>query len=324
MADRELVPVFIPPLAFTLREVERQNGRALTAEDVEQVREQATCMMMPLAEAKALAESRGFRDVDPEDVWADWHRLKVQVTGRGYLPKIVLCVVGDARFAERAEALLTREKVEHEVRDADPRMPEAFEASASRLEPSFGFADAEAVEQHTHVVYALSANFGAGAAIEVSRRFFGLGAHLLDLCGGAAMKCDSSGIAHGRAKWLVLARDAVKANPAIAMPAAVRAFVRHPIGDDTHLWTCGMHLLGRPDLTIEREVIDEGEAARLFDAFAVYLLAECGDERHFASGHTFRADESSPRFRVTWEPCDGYAEDDLFFNSFGRYRFEKA
>src|SRR5215471_17005449 len=86
MADRELVPVFIPPLAFTLREAERQQGRALTAEDAEQIREQATCMMMPPSEAKRLAASRGFRDVDPEDVWADWHRLKVQVTGHGYLP----------------------------------------------------------------------------------------------------------------------------------------------------------------------------------------------------------------------------------------------
>lgn len=41
----------------------------------------------------------------------------------------------------------------------------------------------------------------------------------------------------------------------------------------------------------------------------------------FHSGHTFRLSETSPRFRLIWEECDGYDEDDYFFNTFGRWRF---
>jgi hypothetical protein len=314
----KLVPVFMPPLAQVLAAAEAKKGRALSARGVEKIRDKAVCMMMTRAEAAALRASRGFRDVDPEDVWADWHRLRVQLTGRGYLPKIVLCAVGDEGFGRRAERLLTKEKIEHEVRAANPRMATSFDASAFRLEPTFADSDREAVAKHARVVYALSANFTAGEAIATSRRFLALGARLLEACGGTALKCESSGIAHGRAKWLELSRDEDTS-------ALVRAFVQFPIGDSDDLWTCGMHLLGRPDLVIGRAVLgDDLESARLFDTFAVYVLTECGDDRPFASGHTFRCDADSPRLRATWEACEGYEEDSFFFNSFGRLRFAPA
>jgi hypothetical protein len=58
----------------------------------------------------------------------------------------------------------------------------------------------------------------------------------------------------------------------------------------------------------------------LFRPFALYLLAECA-EGTFGSGHTFSVSKGAPRYRVTWEPCTGYEEDDFFFNPFGRWRF---
>jgi hypothetical protein len=321
MPDEDLLPVFIPPLALVLANAAKQKGSDLGRDEVEAIRDRAMCMMMKRADAKTLEASRGFRDIEPEDAWADWHRLKVEVTGKGYLPKLILCVVGDAPFAERAKTLLAREAVEHEVRDADPRMRKSFEASAFRLEPSLDEGDLAAVANHTHVLYALSPNFTAGAAIATSQRFLALGARMLDECGGAAMKIESSGIAHGRTKWLALARASTGNDPDDAMAAAVRAFVQFPVGDAKDFWTCGMHLLGRPDFVVARDVLEPREAARLFDTFAVYLLAECGDERHFSSGNTFRCDTESPRLRATWEACEDYEEDEFFFNPFGRYRF---
>jgi len=322
MTERKLVPVFIPPLAALLGAAQKQRGGDLTTQEVTQIRDRAACIMMEPADAKALEASRGFRDVEPEDVWADWHRLKVQVTGHGYLPRIVLCLVGDARFAAQAEALLRSEKIEHEVRGADPRMLRSFEAAACRVEPSFAESDRVAVATHTNAVYVLSANFTAGAAIATARAMLAVGARLLEECSGAAMKCESSGIAHGKAKWLELARASARPDVVEATRAAVRAFVQFPIGDRERLWTCGMHLLGRPDLIADRAVLrDDFEVARLFDTFCIYLLAECGEERHFASGNTFQCDAASPRFRATWEPCQGYDEDEFFFNPFGRYRF---
>ena len=60
--------------------------------------------------------------------------------------------------------------------------------------------------------------------------------------------------------------------------------------------------------------------ARLFEGFANYLMAECANGE-FCSGDTFKADEKSPALRAGWEACAGYADDDLFFNPFGRWRF---
>jgi hypothetical protein len=61
-------------------------------------------------------------------------------------------------------------------------------------------------------------------------------------------------------------------------------------------------------------------AARLFETFALYLLMECPVGK-FASGHTFGVASGAPRYRLAWEPCNSYPEDDYFFNPFGRWRF---
>ena len=93
-----------------------------------------------------------------------------------------------------------------------------------------------------------------------------------------------------------------------------------------------MHLMGAADLIVLQEVIaatkaaDETAAtaaANLFRIFAVYLLSEC-PIGGFVSGHTFSVAAGTPRYHVTWEPCSGYAEDDFFFNPFGRWRFGMA
>jgi hypothetical protein len=92
------------------------------------------------------------------------------------------------------------------------------------------------------------------------------------------------------------------------------------LGDDDYT-SCGLHLLGQPDLIISRSLLSEADqVVNLFLTFALYLLSDC-PAGQFTSGHTFRVDADSPRYRVAWEECVGYAEDDLFFNSFGRWRF---
>jgi hypothetical protein len=81
-----------------------------------------------------------------------------------------------------------------------------------------------------------------------------------------------------------------------------------------------MHLLGKPDLIVANGMMPVMEAIELFNTFAMYLLAECPDGG-FASGHTFSASKTSPQFRLVWEQCTDYEEDEFFFNPFGRWRF---
>lgn len=319
------VPVFVPPLAACLAQAETLKGSRLTEAQVQQIRDEAICMLMAPERAAKLAESRGYVDVAPENCWADWHRLRVELTGNGYLPKIVLCVLGRADFESRSSHWLEAEGIEHEWRARDDRMPAAFRASACRWDPSLTKEDFAHIAKHSQVLYVLSRNFTAQDALGVSHGFLQLGRRLLE-AGAVAMKCESSGIAHGRAGWLELA---ARAELADSFPDLLRNYVQWPIGNGDDYYSCGLHLLGRPDLIASLELLGKAygsaedlgwKAVHLFRAFAHYLLAECPTGQ-FASGHTFSVDATSPRFRVIWEDCTEYDEDDFFYNPFGRWRF---
>ena len=120
------VPVFMPPLAAVLAHAEEVQGSRLTESEVMRIRDKATCIMMAPEDAAKLFESRGYRDVEPENCWADWHRLRVEYTGNGCLPKIVLCVLGDATLESQCSQLLESELLEHEWQGHDSRMVSAF------------------------------------------------------------------------------------------------------------------------------------------------------------------------------------------------------
>jgi hypothetical protein len=320
----DLVPVFMPSLASVLARAEALKGSRLTEDEILRIRDAAPCIMMAPADARKLVESRGYHDVNPENYWADWHRLRVQMTGDGYLPKIVLCVVGDEYLENRCRPILDADKTEYECSNRDKRMVRAFQASARRFDPSLTPEDLASITGHAKVLYVLSKNFTAEQAPAVSRSFLRLGGKLLG-AGAVGLKCESSGIAHGRSRWLELASEADTAD---FWPARFRAYVQMPIQNDADYYSCGLHLLGQPDLIISETLLRQaydtadhvGEAIDLFAIFALYLVGEC-QPGQFASGHTFSVKAGSPRFRVVWEECTGYDEDEFFFNPFGRWRF---
>lgn len=323
---KKLVPVFLPPLATILAAAETQKGSRLTETEVVAIRDEASCIMMEDGDAAKMAESRGFHDVVPENCWADWHRLRVQETGVGYLPKLMMCMLGDDDFEKVASRLLKKEGIEHESRGRDDRMMTAFQASMCRYDGTSTEKDRANIHKHTKVLYVVSPNFKAQDGPGICRDFLTVGARLLEL-GGLAMKCESSGISNGRSRWIELAEQARGED---SWAALLRAYVQMPIENDGDYYTCGLHLLGMPDLIVSRDVLKQGYGSdvdigwtsiHLFFVFAHYLLAECMPGQ-FVSGHTFSTDAKSPRFRVQWEDCTGYDEDDFFHNPFGRWRFK--
>lgn len=136
MSETDLIPFFMPSLAAVLANAEQAKGAALTEAEVIAIRDKATCIMMEREDAEQMEVSRGYRDVEPEDCWADWHRLRGQFAG-GYLPKLILCAVGDAHFAARAEALVRGCGAEFEVREHDPAVLESRSQNRSRWEAKF-------------------------------------------------------------------------------------------------------------------------------------------------------------------------------------------
>jgi hypothetical protein len=129
--DKELVAFFMPPLATMLAHAEKAKGSPLTASEVERVRDSAVGIMVKTAVAEAMVQSRGYRDVNPTTCWSNWHRLRSEMIG-GYLPEIVLCLVGAKDFPQRAQPLLDELGLKHEFREYDPLMSRAFVASDAR------------------------------------------------------------------------------------------------------------------------------------------------------------------------------------------------
>jgi hypothetical protein len=239
----------------------------------------------------------------------------------------IVCLVGQGLDFDGSEWLardvggdgfeVDREYSQHE---RDPRMAEAFRACADRVVPSFDDADWAAVDAHTDVLYLLSPAYTDGTAVNVAHRTLAATAALLR-DGAAAAKGECSGIAHGRDRWLELADRADAAghaeSPLLDLASALhQAWVRRPIGDAGWLYSCGMHLLGRPDIEFPD---DDQDWLDWMDALALYLLAEYPAEG-VRSGEGFRLSADGPRRVLRHTPCDRYDADDLFFNPYGYWR----
>jgi hypothetical protein len=78
--DEGLVPVFIPALAPLLLRAEQLKGSPLTEAEVLRVRDAANRVMMTPREAQNIEAGRGYQDLDPENCWAEWQRLRLELT----------------------------------------------------------------------------------------------------------------------------------------------------------------------------------------------------------------------------------------------------
>jgi hypothetical protein len=145
-------------------------------------------------------------------------------------PRHVLCVLGSGLELSEMQRIaagfggfvLDREYSEAEP---DPRMPGAFEASMAAV--SFDEADRDAVRSHDTVGYLLSAPLMRELAADTSRRLLAATAALVR-SGAAAVKNESNGLTHGRARWLALADDAAGATNKNLAAALVTAWVKRP------------------------------------------------------------------------------------------------
>jgi hypothetical protein len=79
MAEPQLIPVFIPALVTLLIRAEQLKGSPLTEQEVLDIRDNGVCMMMHVEDAQALAEKRGYDDLDPCHAWEDWQVARAQI-----------------------------------------------------------------------------------------------------------------------------------------------------------------------------------------------------------------------------------------------------
>lgn len=74
--EDDLILTPVPALVAVLLAEEKAKGEPLTKEEVEELRDQAECIAMPPHARKAVDESRGYQDIDPERVWEEWLRAR--------------------------------------------------------------------------------------------------------------------------------------------------------------------------------------------------------------------------------------------------------
>lgn len=80
-APDRLALTFMPALVAVLLAAERDAGRPLTQAEVEAIRDRAACMAMEPRHAQALERSRGYADLDPQLVWAQWQLARTALVG---------------------------------------------------------------------------------------------------------------------------------------------------------------------------------------------------------------------------------------------------
>ncbi|QNQ20013.1 hypothetical protein HF650_09705 [Kosakonia sp. SMBL-WEM22] len=71
--------VFIPSLVVVLLSKEKENGRELTQQEVESIRDGATAIQVPVDVANEMIKERGYFDIDPENAWEEWILYKKYV-----------------------------------------------------------------------------------------------------------------------------------------------------------------------------------------------------------------------------------------------------
>jgi hypothetical protein len=191
-------------------------------------------------------------------------------------------------------------------------MASAFDASADRIDPSLTRDDWDAIERHSAVTYVLSPRMTPSTSIEVSETALALVAAVLNV-GALAVKGDSSGIAHGRERWLWLHEHTQRS----VESALIRAWVRYPISDDGVAYSVGMHLLGLPDIEVLPGNLPEADVVDTLNYFMHFLLI---DKPRVDAGHTFRVRSDAPRFALSRSECLRYEEDDFFYNPYGYWQ----
>jgi hypothetical protein len=73
-----LIVVFMPSLYSWLSQAERVKGAALSSTEVTRIRDASPAIAVTAEQAKRLNADRGYADVDPQNAYGDWERMKAE------------------------------------------------------------------------------------------------------------------------------------------------------------------------------------------------------------------------------------------------------
>jgi hypothetical protein len=245
------------------------------------------------------------------------------------LPRNVICVIGNWHDFSLVKTTVAKYgqgfslDAQYSQLVPDKRMEEAFRASLDLNNPTIDGDQWRMISEHRAVAYILSPPIKKAEAEKIAATALLLTAELLAQ-GGVAAKSESAGLAHGRQRWLDLAKQYQHAietgDEHTAAATLYYAWVQRAIYDEQSgsLYSVGMHLLGQRDTEVDDD-IEVDLAVRWIDLMGLYLVAD-KPSRSLADGQGFRLSDTGPRRIIELDECWRYEEDDFFYNPYGYIR----
>ncbi len=181
---------------------------------------------------------------------------------------------------------------------ADKQFPGVFRTS---LRQSASPEELEIVDRYT-INVGLA---GAGGSLQSAHIMMRAGAAIMH-AGGAGVFIDNSCLAHGAEDWLQMTEEGSSDAISFGFAGIVRG--------KRELWTMGMHVIGFPDIVMNRADADANDGTII--EMIRYI---CASDRPVGDGHII-ADEEAPRFRIQHEFPEQSNLPEPMRNPFGRLR----
>ncbi|ATD01561.1 hypothetical protein [Pseudoalteromonas spongiae] len=70
---------YIPPLVALLIRAEELKEAELTEAEVIKIKDTSSYVLVPEDVAVATAENRGYADIDSENVWEEWQKIRTEI-----------------------------------------------------------------------------------------------------------------------------------------------------------------------------------------------------------------------------------------------------
>ena len=169
----------------------------------------------------------------------------------------------------------------------------------------------EAIKNHTHLLYISGPNAEveseAEDQIELASDMLKTVSVLLSELNGECVYIATAGLTHTAEAWTDLSEEQ-------GLAAYIEAYVQR-IGGEGQIFSCGMHGLGLPDVSLELDLSDEDGATLLAEFLEYCLVNELPpSDKPFEYKSTIR--------NQTYEATcyqSGYEEDSWFFNQNGMW-----
>ena len=80
MSEPKLVITCTPTLVATLLNREKSKDSPLTEQKVLEIRDNAPAVALPEEVAAKVKADKGYKDIDADNVWAEWQKTRVDLT----------------------------------------------------------------------------------------------------------------------------------------------------------------------------------------------------------------------------------------------------